>query len=95
MEKFKIGQVVYWHDPAKETSGIYRILNIPNSDDSLEPNDLLNINDNQTVVDYYDDLIILIGNDYSEAEVFACELEILDESEMSESIHSDPSLLGV
>ena len=80
MEKFKIGQEVYWHDPAKETSGMYRILDIPISDDSLEPNDLLNINDSQSVVDYYGDLIILIGNDFSEAEVYACELEILEEN---------------
>lgn len=69
MEHFKIGQSVYWHDPAGETSGIYEIY------DTYEEK-----YDNITDTDI-DDRIILIGNGYSEAEVFAHELKIFDRDE--------------
>lgn len=52
----KEGNKCYWKDPANETSGIYRILEI-----RYDPNDL---DDSLS-----DDTIILIGNGYSEAEV--------------------------
>lgn len=57
----KEGGDCYWKDPADETSGIYRILEI-----RYDPNDY---NDSLA-----NDTIILIGNGYSEAEVTLSEI---------------------
>ena len=63
--KLSIGTKVYWHDPAGETSGIYEILIMPDIEEMI--NEELE----------YDDLILLIGDGFSEAEVFIRELDIL------------------
>lgn len=54
----EIGGMVWWDDPADETSGIYEVVDIHcPEDEGIE-----------------DDTVILIASDYSEAEVFAREL---------------------
>ena len=63
--KLSIGTKVYWHDPAAETPGLYEILIQPDLDEMT--NEGLE----------YDDLILLIGDGFSEAEVFISELDIL------------------
>jgi len=63
--KLSIGTKVYWHDPAGETSGIYEILIMPDIEEMT--NEELE----------YDDMILLIGDGFSEAEVFISELDIL------------------
>lgn len=69
IHKLSIGAKVYWHDPSEKTSGIYEILIMPN------------IGALTREESEYDDLILLIGNGYSEVEVFIRELEILNQSE--------------
>ena len=64
IQKVSIGTKVYWHDPAGETSGIYEILIMPDINE-LTKEEL-----------EYDDLILLIGDGFSEAEVFIRELDI-------------------
>lgn len=61
--KISVGAKVYWHDPLGEASGVYEILKIT---------------DDFSVDDFgYDDLILIIGNGYSQIEVFISELEFL------------------
>ena len=64
IQELSIGTKVYWHDPAGETSGIYEILIMPDINE-LTKEEL-----------EYDDLILLIGDGFSEAEVFIRELDI-------------------
>ncbi len=66
MRKFKKGQKVYWIDPAGETSGEYEVYNA-NEDNYANPTD-----------DDFDERVILIGNGFSEAEVYAAELKIIN-----------------
>lgn len=69
--KFTVSQLVWWNDPEKEASGFYRVISDP-YDEILSETD---------TGDYFmDDRIILIGNGYSEVEVYPCELEIRDEN---------------
>ena len=65
IQELSIGTKVYCHDPAGETSGIYEILIMPDINE-LTKEEL-----------EYDDLILLIGDGFSEAEVFIRELDIL------------------
>ena len=65
IQEQSIGTEVRWHDPAGETSGIYEILTMPDIEDMT--NEELE----------YDDLILLIGDGFSEAEAFIRELDIL------------------
>ena len=65
IQELSIGTKVYWHDPAGETSGIYEILIMPDIEEMT--NEKLE----------YDDLIILIGDGFGNAEVFISELDIL------------------
>ncbi|WP_347074522.1 hypothetical protein [Bacteroides stercoris] len=65
IQELSIGTKVYWHDPAGETSGIYEILIMPDINE-LTKEEL-----------EYDELILLIGDGFSEAEVFIRELGIL------------------
>lgn len=68
MRKFKVGQKVYWNDPAGETSGEYTV---------LDPLDERNKDTTEEDIENFDYRMILIGNGASEAEVNAEELEIL------------------
>ncbi len=65
IQELSIGTKVYWYDPAGETSGIYEILIMPDINE-LTKEEL-----------EYDDLILLIGDGFSKAEVFIRELGIL------------------
>lgn len=65
MRQFKNKQWVWWTDPAGETSGWYQI---------LDTFDERNAEVREEDIAEYDDRIILIGNGYSEAEVYAAEL---------------------
>lgn len=65
IQELSIGTKVYWHDSAGETSGIYEILIMPD------------INELMKEELEYDELILLIGDGFSEAEVFIRELGIL------------------
>ena len=65
MRKFKVGQRVYWNDPANETSGEYQV---------LDPRDEYNSEYTEGDIEIFDGRIILIGNATSEAEVYAAEL---------------------
>ncbi len=69
MRKFKEGQKVYWNDPAGETSGEYEVHNA-NEEKYADLTD--------EDVEDFDERIILIGDGFSEAEVFAAELEIIN-----------------
>lgn len=65
IQKLAVGTEVFWNDPENATSGIYEILSMP---DMTE----------QTKEEFKgEDLIILIGNGYSEAEVSVQELEAI------------------
>lgn len=68
MQKLKVGQLVWWNDPEKETSGFYRVISDP-YDELLAETD--------AEEEFIDDRIILIGNGYSEAEVYPNELQIV------------------
>ncbi len=69
MRKFKKGQKVYWNDPADETSGEYEVYN-------THEEKYADLTDED--IEDYDDRIILIGDGYSEAEVNAAELAIIN-----------------
>lgn len=69
MRKFKKGQKVYWNDPAGETSGEYEIYNA-NEEKYADLTD--------EDIEGFDERIILIGDGFSEAEVYAAELEIIN-----------------
>lgn len=69
MRKFTKGQPVYWNDPAGETSGKYNVLD-PYNDRNKEVT--------EEDIAEFDDRMILIGNDYSEAQVYAQELDIIE-----------------
>lgn len=65
MKQFKNKQWVWWTDPAGETSGWYQI---------LDTFDARNAEVREEEIAGYDDRMILIGNGYSETEVYASEL---------------------
>lgn len=67
MRKFKKGQWVWWHDPAKESSGLYTV---------VDPKEEYNAECMEVDIAQSDERIILIGNqDGSQIEVYAQELE--------------------
>ena len=69
MRTFKKGQKVYWHDPAGETSGKYKVLDTyPERNAEVTHDDIAD----------FDDRMILIGNGSSEADVHAQELDIIE-----------------
>lgn len=68
MKQFTKGQLVFWNDPADETSGKYKVL-----DPYAERNEDVTEED----IAEFDDRVILIGSGYSEAEVYAQELDII------------------
>lgn len=56
----KNGVKVYWNDPTNQTSGVYEVIYAPSRDEQLEIG--------------IEDTIVLIGNEYSKAEVYITEL---------------------
>lgn len=66
MKEFKIGQLVYWHDPANFTSDYYFVISVPKT----SPEDIEQLSQ-------FDERIILISNGYSESEVYGEELDII------------------
>lgn len=64
MIDFKAGQKVWWNDPEGYSSGEYEVLEDCFADEYHSDLD-------------FDDRIVLIGDGYSEAEVYAQELNIM------------------
>lgn len=54
-----VGEMVWWNDPLNETSGVYEVVDIKCGEDE----------------DVEEDTVVTIASDYSEAEVFARELD--------------------
>lgn len=67
MNTVQVDQYVYWNDPEGQTSGIYKLLQ--NNEEEFN-----RLSDEEK--EDCDDWILLIGNEHSEAEVTANELEI-------------------
>lgn len=67
MRQLMKGQSVFWNDPAGETSGKYKILDV-----YAERNEDITEED----IAEFDSRMILIGNGTSEAEVYAAELDV-------------------